>query len=103
MRQVTLEAKTHAGKNKLAKTADASLKWDGNWNVTEERERVLFSPKPGPWLLLTPAKEDGIIAERLSRWVHATCDDHFIVRSNVEVRGAEPIGEASLSNEGFGG
>jgi hypothetical protein len=82
MRQVVLEAKTHAGKNKLAKTADASIKWDGNWNVAEERSRVLFSSKPGPWFLLTPAKEDGIIAVRLSRWVHATDDANFTVRSN---------------------
>lgn len=83
MRQVTLEAKTHAGKNKLAKTVEISLEWNGNWNVTGERDRVLFSDKSGPWLYLTPDRQDGTVAERLGRWVHATDDANFIVRSNM--------------------
>jgi len=81
--RVTLEAKTHAGKNKLAKTAALSFKWDGFWTVLEERDTVVFSPRPGPWLLLSPNREHGGMAAQLSRWVHATEDADFVVHSTT--------------------
>lgn len=61
---IKLEGKTRSGKNKI-------INHGSEWEVVQTKERVLFSPNAGPWLLLT-SKDTGNV-----RWIHAKEDPDF--------------------------
>lgn len=72
----------------LDKRAKQIIKQNGDrWEVTRLEMRVLFSDRPGPWLLVQPLTEDrapadSVRAARLesaSRWVHEHFDTEFKV------------------------
>lgn len=48
-----------------------------HWSVLEERETVGFSPRPGPWLHVSPQGVHD--AAKHSRWVSLTDDPNFVV------------------------
>jgi hypothetical protein len=75
---VTLTPKTQKGKNAIHNTRQGCKGWDGTtWWVTQWKDRVLFSDKPGPWLMIEPAINVGSMA--WSRWVHKDTDDNVTV------------------------
>jgi hypothetical protein len=72
----------------LTKDAKRIVKQHGErWEVRQRWQTVLFSGKPGPWLLVQPLTEDRAPAadmraariESASRWVHEFNDDEFKV------------------------
>jgi len=81
--EVTLEPKTRNGKNRLARVVIALPAWDGTWRVVRSCDRVTFAlHRDGPWHLLEPVA-DAPFLERFWRWVSATDDENFILRSNT--------------------
>ena len=81
MEFLTLEAKSHKGKNRIAEARKRLPEWDGKtWRVIMEKKRVLFRSDPGPWALVAPdTRED---TDWCSRWVNLRDDDNFTVTQN---------------------
>lgn len=50
------------------------------WNIILERDRVFFSTKPGPWLLISPGNSDS----RHMRWAAEYGDEAFSVARSTE-------------------
>ncbi len=48
------------------------------WRVLDKKDRVLFSDKSGPWLLVIPANLHETQTEA-SRWIHSMFDENFKV------------------------
>jgi hypothetical protein len=72
----------------LTKRGKQLVKQHGErWEVIELRNRVLFTDKHGPWLLVQPLTEDRAPSqsfrdarlESAARWVHEFNDDNFKV------------------------
>lgn len=83
MQMVLIAAKTHYGKNALAKTRQGLPGWDGKtWQIEDEREYIGAKPGAGPWMFVEPVTADAN-ADWFSRWVHKTDDDNFIVTANA--------------------
>lgn len=67
------------------KRAKQIVQKHGNrWEITQTRDRVLFSNDPGPWFLVTPITEPRVAMtvqeakeDSASRWVHAFFDPRF--------------------------
>lgn len=82
MEFVTLEAKSHKGKNRIAEAKRRLKSWDGKtWRVVQERRCVAFSDRQGPWLHVAPDTDEN--TDWLSRWVSASDDVDFTVAANV--------------------
>jgi hypothetical protein len=64
---VTLTGKSKRGKERVERDGSTG------WKVREIKDRISFTDKRGPWLLLDNGKPKAM------RWVHATDDDHFII------------------------
>ena len=101
MEFLTLEAKSHKGKNRLAEAQSRLPKWDGKtWRVLQEKMDVLFDRRQGPWAHVTPDTDEN--TDWCSRWVNLREDDNFTVTANAKVRGDAPLyGAASLSTDGL--
>ena len=94
MEFLTLEAKSHKGKNHLAEARKRLPKWDGKtWRVVQEKKLVLFSSEPGPWAHVTPDTDEN--PYWCSRWVNLREDENFTVTANASLRG-----QASAACEG---
>lgn len=71
----------------LTKRGKQLIKQHGErWECLGSRQRVLFSDKQGPWLLMVPVDENRVARtvreareESASRWVHSLTDDNFKV------------------------
>lgn len=86
MEFLTLEAKSHKGKNRLAEAVRRLPNWDGKtWRVVQEKKRVSFSSDPGPWAHVTPNTEEN--TDWCSRWVNLRDDDNFTVTANAVLIG----------------
>ena len=82
MEFLTLEAKSHKGKNRLAEAQSRLPKWDGKtWRVLQEKMDVLFDRRQGPWAHVTPDTDEN--TDWCSRWVNLREDDNFTVTANV--------------------
>jgi len=58
----------------ISKKGKERIKRDGSeWVTVRTSDRVLFSPKKGPWLFIIPPNGD----QMASRWIHATDDENF--------------------------
>jgi len=77
---VILDALSHKAKNRLAEAAQAGGGATPHWVVINTQMKVLFSDEPGPWLFVQPVLRDGLVARRLSRWVHQNRDRDFRVQ-----------------------
>lgn len=70
-----------------SKRAKQIVKQHGErWEVLELRDKVLFSDRAGPWMLVVPITEPRIHTtpreareDSASRWIHAHFDDNFKV------------------------
>lgn len=79
MKVYTLAGITKRGKQIIKQHGD-------RWECLGTRERVLFSDKRGPWLLVVPIDENRVARtmreareDSSSRWAHAFTDDDFKV------------------------
>jgi hypothetical protein len=70
-RYVKLIGKTNKGKNRINEAGRPT-----KWTVVEERQSIVFSDKPGPWLHVFPYTQQGA---KDSRWVHISDDVDFEV------------------------
>ena len=81
--ECTLEPKTRHGKNRLTKIKTVDPLWGGRWQVISTADQVNFAKgKRGPWHLVEPLFESRR-RQSFARWVHATDDDNFTLRSNA--------------------
>ena len=72
-----LVGKTLHGKNRVR---EALTKMCGNtWEIVEQKDKVLFSPEPGPWVKIRPTDIDPQIADTLVRWIHLEDDKDFFL------------------------
>ncbi len=98
MELLTLEAKSHKGKNRLAEAQRRLPKWDGKtWRVLQEKANVLFDSRQGPWAHVTPDTDEN--TDWCSRWVNLREDDNFTVTANAELRG-RPLADGPARMEG---
>lgn len=67
--KISLSGKTLKGKNRIREHGS-------DWTVVQVVDKVAFSPKLGPWLMVTA--EDGH-----GRWVNSMDDTDFIVWSKL--------------------
>ena len=82
MQTMTLKPKTLRAKSKIREAANRTLNWDmRTWDVLQTRMKLATGIKNGPWYLVAPSvtfmgasKQDD-----LSRWVHATEDEDFLI------------------------
>lgn len=82
MEFLTLEAKSHKGKNRLAAAQRRLPKWDGKtWRLMRRETRVLFDSDPGPWGFIVPDTDEN--TDWCSRWVNLREDDNFTVTANA--------------------
>ena len=82
MQTMTLKPKTLRAKNKIREAANRTLNWDmRTWDVLQTRMKLATGIKDGPWYLVAPSVDLIGAAKRddLSRWVHASEDDDFVV------------------------
>lgn len=71
----------------LTKRAKQIINQHGDrWECVRTEEKVIFSDKCGPWMLLTPLDERRVAytviearEDTASRWVHALMDEEFKV------------------------
>ncbi len=70
MRKLFLIGKTQKGKNRIREHGSI-------WVVLNRTDKVLFEPKPGPWLFIAPPGKNHL--DKASRWVHETSDPDFKV------------------------
>ena len=81
MERMTPKPKTMRAKNKVREAANQTLDWDmRTWDVLQTRMKLAFGTKDGPWHLVTPTAALGKTKrEELSRWVHTSDDQDFLV------------------------
>lgn len=72
-KRIELTGLSQKGKNRVRELGPI-------WHVLAETDRVLFSPsKTGPWLFVAPVGKG--MQDKSSRWVHATSDADFSIKS----------------------
>jgi hypothetical protein len=49
------------------------------WDVLQTRMELPMTKQPGPWHLVTPNAAAGNVRDDLSRWVHTSNDQDFLV------------------------
>lgn len=79
MKVYTLAGLTKRGKQIVKQHGD-------RWECLKSLDKVLFSDRSGPWILIVPLGEkrtdtnyQEVKQESASRWVHALADDNFKV------------------------
>ena len=75
MELYALIGKSLHGKNRVREALTKISK--NTWEILEEKDKVLFSSEPGPWVKIRPVDVDSQIADSLVRWVHLINDDDF--------------------------
>jgi hypothetical protein len=70
--EMKLISKTLKGKNILHKSISKGS--DGDWEILQQEDTVLFSNEIGPWIKIVPLDKDGERIMSLCRWIHATND-----------------------------
>jgi len=80
-----LKGKTRTGKSRIHEVGS-------EWSEIKRMDSVLFSDKPGPWILVTPTKPQANKPEDWNwRWIHATKDPDFeIVEENKSGKFVSP-------------
>lgn len=101
MQLVTIEAKSHKGKNKIAQALRRLPNWNGKtWRLKRKETRVLFDSDPGPWGFVEPDTDEN--TDWCSRWVNLRDDKNFTVTANAEFSGGAPLyGAASAGTQGY--
>jgi hypothetical protein len=80
MQTLTLKPKTLRGKSKIREAIHRTLNWDlATWDVLQTRMALPMTNKEGPWHLVTPEAAVGTTRDDLSRWVHTSDDQDFLV------------------------
>ena len=80
METLTLKPKTARAKNKIREAFSHSPVWDLlTWDVLQTRLRLPMTAQEGPWYLVTPTAARGTQRDDLSRWVHTSEDQDFLV------------------------
>ena len=80
MQTLTLKPKTLRAKSKIREAAGRALNWDlATWDVLQTRMELPMTAKSGPWHLVTPNAAVGTVRDDLSRWVHTSDDQDFLV------------------------
>lgn len=80
VRPLALTPRTLKGRHRLRELAAIAPAWDGTWRVWQTLPAVPFAPgKAGPWLYVVPFGVDSYTADKHSRWVHESLDEHFVV------------------------
>ena len=101
MELLTLKAKSHKGKNRLAEAQRRLPKWGGKtWRVVQKKMNVLFDSRQGPWAHVIPDTDEN--TDWCSRWVNLRDDDNFTVTANVESEGAARLHAPLPSTDGLG-
>lgn len=86
MQLVTIEAKSHKGKNTIAQALRRLPNWNGKtWRLKRKETRVLFDSDSGPWGFVEPDTDEN--TDWCSRWVNLRDDKNFTVTANVEFSG----------------
>ena len=80
MQTLTLKPKTLRAKSKIREATNRTLNWDmRTWDVLQTRMQLAAGIKDGPWHLVVPAAARGTQRDDLSRWVHTSDDQDFLV------------------------
>ena len=80
METLTLKPKTLRAKSKIREAVSRTLDWDmRTWDVLQTRMKLATGIKEGPWHLVTPTAALGTKRDDLSRWVHTSEDQDFLV------------------------
>ena len=82
MQTLKLKPKTQRAKSKVREAVGRTLNWDmKTWDVLQTRMRLPMTDQAGPWHLVAPSVAMMGRAKRddLSRWVHSSQDQDFVV------------------------
>ena len=72
-KRIQMQGLSQKGKNRVRELGSI-------WHVLAETDTILFAPgKNGPWLFIAPPGKD--MNDKSSRWVHATSDPDFSIKS----------------------
>ena len=95
MQLVTIEAKSHKGKNTIAQALRRLPNWNGKtWRLKRKETRVLFDSDSGPWGFVEPDTDEN--TDWCSRWVNLRDDKNFTVTANVVIQGPPAGGPAGM-------
>ena len=80
MQTLKLKPKTLRAKSKIREAVGRTLNWDmETWDVLQTRMELPMTAKSGPWHLVTPIAAKATTRDDLSRWVHTSDDQDFVV------------------------